>query len=228
MKNNLSTVVLAIGLAVLYILHFSSSSESSDVGSDSIEVQDSSKSDSTDLQVINTADSSFMDSLEIAEYSKVGYLDIAKVVQMCPLLKKDQVKLVNAQKSIKGKQIRYENELQRFIQGKEIEFNNLQKSGLLTQSNADRIQQEVGAKQNEHQSKMISLNKEFNASKEDERRLSETLDFVIGKGLEVINERVKLDYILIEKRELSTVYALNKKNDITDAMIKWINVNGVK
>lgn len=227
MKNNLTTVVLAIGLAVLYILHFSSGS-SEEIVDDVVENSDTTKVDSAAVQLINPVDSSFMDSLEIAEFSKVGYLDIVRLVQMCPSLKKDQDKIVNAQKSIAGKKDKYEDELRQVILAKQAEYENLQKSGLMTQTAAARIQQEVTMKEQEMQQKMSTLNLEFNASKEDEARLSQALQLVIAKGVEIINEKVKLDYILIENRGVSTVYALNKKNDITDAMIKLINSKGVK
>lgn len=227
MKNNLTTVVLAIGLAVLYILHFSSGS-SEEIVDDVVENPDTTKVDSAAVQLINPVDSSFMDSLEIAEFSKVGYLDIVRLVQMCPSLKKDQDKIVNAQKSIAGKKDKYEDELRQVILAKQAEYENLQKSGLMTQTAAARIQQEVTMKEQEMQQKMSTLNLEFNASKEDEARLSQALQLVIAKGVEIINEKVKLDYILIENRGVSTVYALNKKNDITDAMIKLINSKGVK
>lgn len=227
MKNNLTTVVLAIGLAVLYILHFSSGS-SEEIVDDVVENPDTTKVDSAAVQLINPVDSSFMDSLEIAEFSKVGYLDIVRLVQMCPSLKKDQDKIVNAQKRIAGKKDKYEDELRQVILAKQAEYENLQKSGLMTQTAAARIQQEVTMKEQEMQQKMSTLNLEFNASKEDEARLSQALQLVIAKGVEIINEKVKLDYILIENRGVSTVYALNKKNDITDAMIKLINSKGVK
>lgn len=228
MKNNLSTIVLAIGLAVLYILHFSSNGEADVAVDDSTELQDSLKTDSLTAQLINPADSSFMDSLKIAEYSKVGYLDIAMVVQMCPVLKKDQLKVYNVQKSIAGRKDKYEDELRQYMLVKQSEYEKLQNSGLMTQSSAARIQQEVALKEQELQGKMRDLNMEFNTSKEQEAKLSQKLDDLVGRGLEIINKKVKLDYILIEKRELSTVYALNKKNDITEAMIKLINSNGVK
>jgi hypothetical protein len=226
MKNNIATIGLSIGLIVLYILHFSSNYTNNTSGadallSDSLEV-DSSKIDSLAI-LVNIGDSSFLDSLEIAAYSKVGYLSIEEVVFMCPSLKKDQEKIVGIQKSIGAREVSLKTNLQNYLVKKQEEGKELYEKGLLTQSGQQRIEEDAAKKQMEAEEKMKSLAKEFQISKEMEAKFAQKLDVVIGEGLKIINKKLQLDYILIEKRELSTVYKLNDKNNITELMIKIIN-----
>lgn len=230
MKNNIATITLSVGLIVLYILHFTSGTSNSqsvdNIQTDSL-VTDSLLSDSS-LSVINTSDSTLIDSLSVAEYSKVGYLSIEKVVYMCPSLKVDQDKIVSIQKNIGAREIKIKQNLQRLIESKQIEADELKNKGLLTQMGAQRMQEEVYAEQMKSEELMKNLAKEFQASKELEAKFAQRLDVIVGKGLEKINKKLKLDYILIEKGELNTVYALNQKNDITEVMIKLINSKVVK
>tara|TARA_B110000211_G_C14047115_1_gene539521 strand:+ start:1097 stop:1786 length:690 start_codon:yes stop_codon:yes gene_type:complete len=226
MKNNIATIFLSIGLIVLYILHFTSNStnnasDADSIASDSL-VADSSKIDSSAI-LVNLGDSTFLDSLEIASYSKVGYLSIEQVVFMCPSLKKDQDKIVGIQKSIGTREMSLKTNLQNYLVKKQEEGKELYEKGLLTQAGQQRLQEEAAQKQMEAEEKMKSLAKEFQVAKEMEAKFAQKLDDVIGQGLKIINEKLQLDYILIEKRELSTVYALNEKNNITELMIKIIN-----
>ena len=226
MKNNIATITLSVGLIVLYILHFTSgsSNEASKVDSlvsDSL-VADSSKVDSAAV-LVNLGDSTFLDSLDIAAYSKVGYLSIEKVVFMCPTLKKDQDKIVGIQKNIGEREVKIKSDLNQLLVKKQEEGKQLHEKGLLTQAGQQRLQEEAYAAQMASEEKMKNLAKEFQISKELEAKFAQRLDEIIGKGLKKINEKLELDYILIEKRELNTVYALNQKNDITEVMIKIIN-----
>jgi len=226
MKNNIATITLSVGLLVLYILHFTSNS-SNNISEDSLLSNDSLIADSTNVDslavLVDLNDSTFLDSLEIASYSKVGYLSIEKVVFMCPVLKKDQDKIVGIQKRIGEREVKIKTDLNQLLVKKQNEGKELHEKGLLTQSGQQRLQEEVYAAQMDSEEKMKNLAKEFQLSKELEAKFAQRLDEIIGKGLKKINEKLELDYILIEKRELNTVYALNQKNDITEVMIKIIN-----
>ena len=226
MKNNIATVVLFLGLIVLYILHFTSNSSDniSEVTpqlSDSL-IADSSLVDSS-ATFVNLSDSNFLDSLEIASFSKVGYLSIEKVVFMCPALKKDQDEIVRIQKSISEREVKIKTNLNQLLMKKQEEGKELHEKGLLTQSGQQRLEKEAYEAQMEAEIKMKNLTKEFQISKKLEAKFAKRLDEIIGKGLKEINKKLELDYILIEKGELNTVYALNQKNDITEVMIKIIN-----
>jgi len=226
MKNNIATITLSVGLLVLYILHFTSNS-SNNISEDSLLSNDSLIADSTNVDslavLVDLNDSTFLDSLEIASYSKVGYLSIEKVVFMCPVLKKDQDKIVGIQKRIGEREVKIKTDLNQLLVKKQNEGKELHEKGLLTQSGQQRLQEEAYAAQMDSEEKMKNLAKEFQLSKELEAKFAQRLDEIIGKGLKKINEKLELDYILIEKRELNTVYALNQKNDITEVMIKIIN-----
>lgn len=226
MKNNIVTLVLFLGLIILYILHFTSNSSdnTSEVNpqlSDSL-IADSSLVDSS-ATLISLSDSNFLDSLEIASYSKVGYLSIEKVVFMCPTLKKDQDKIIRIQKSISEREVKIKTNLNQLLMKKQGEGKELHEKGLLTQSGQQRLEKEAYDAQMEAERKMKDLTKEFQISKKLEAKFAKRLDEIIGNGLKEINKKLELDYILIEKGELNTVYALNQKNDITEVMIKIIN-----
>ena len=226
MKNNIVTLVLFLGLIILYILHFTSNSSdnTSEVNpqlSDPL-IADSSLVDSS-ATLISLSDSSFLDSLEIASFSKVGYLSIEKVVFMCPALKKDQDEIVRIQKSISEREVKIKTNLNQLLMKKQEEGKELHEKGLLTQSGQQRLEKEAYEAQMEAEIKMKNLTKEFQISKNLEAKFAKRLDEIIGKGLKEINKKLELDYILIEKGELNTVYALNQKNDITEVMIKIIN-----
>ena len=230
MKNNLALIALSVGLIVLYILHFTSVANS-DNPSDLLLVNDSTVNDSILIDssaAFVTGDSTLLDSLNVAEYSKIGYLSIEKVVFMCPTLKVSQDRIVRIQKDIGAREIKIKQSLQKLIERKQVEVEELKTKGLLTQMGAQRMQEEVYREQMKSEEQMKTLAKEFQASKELEAKFAQRLDIIIGKGLEKINEKMELDYILIEKRELNTVYALNQKNDITQVMIKLINSKVVK
>jgi len=230
MKNNIATIALSIGLVVLYILHFTSGT-SGDTISNGALLNDSTANDSTLIDstaVFSIGDSTLLDSLNIAEYSKVGYLSIEKVVYMCPTLKVDQDRIVRIQKDIGAREITIKQGLQKLIERKQVEAEELKAKGLLTQMGAQSMQEEVYGAQMKAEDQMKNLAQEFQASKELEAKFAKRLDEIIGKGLDKINKKMELDYILIEKRELNTVYALNEKNDITEVMIKLINSKVVK
>lgn len=222
MKNNLVSAVLALGLIVLYFLHFSEGKK--DVSSeDKIEqVNDSTSVDSL-ATVVELGDSSFLDSLRIAEYSKVGYLDIEQVVAKCPSLRVVQEKIYRDQQSIAVKERDIKVRIQKLVLSKQKEAKDLEDMGLLTQAKYESLQAELGRAQQEGEQQMANLQEDFTQLTDVQNKFSKKLDNIIGKGIEKINEQVKLDYILIEKREMNNVYALNKKNDITDVMIKYIN-----
>ena len=226
MKNNIATITLSVGLLVLYILHFTSNSANSISKGTSL-VNDSLSADSSYVDslavLVDLSDSTFLDSLEIASYSKVGYLSIEKVVFMCPILKKDQDRIAGIQKRIGERELKIKTDLNQLLVKKQNEGKELHEKGLLTQSGQQLLQEEAYAAQMDSEEKMKNLAKEFQLSKELEAKFAQRLDEIIGKGLKKINEKLELDYILIEKRELNTVYALNQKNDITEVMIKIIN-----
>ena len=142
---------------------------------------------------------------------------------MCPALKKDQDKIVGIQKRIGEREVKIKTDLNQLLVKKQNEGKELHEKGLLTQSGQQRLQEEAYAAQMDSEEKMKNLAKEFQMSKELEAKFAQRLDEIIGKGLKKINKKLELDYILIEKRELNTVYALNQKNDITEVMIKIIN-----
>lgn len=222
MKNNLVSTVLGIGLVILYFLHFSANNKEISTIDEDVVLTDSIAVDSS-ATIISVGDSTLFDSLTIAEYSKVGYLDIVLVVAQCPSLRKIQEKIGQDQQRIAQKERSIKTKVQKIAIAKQEEAQKLDKLGMMTQGKMQSMQEEVMIAQQEGEQQMAGLEREFEQLKLAEAKFSQKLDNIIAKGLDIINKKVKLDYILIEKRELNTVYALNKKNDITDIMIQYIN-----
>ena len=99
MKNNVIIGVLSLAIVVLYILQFSSPKIQNGSAENKEEVSDSLQTDSS-TTLVSMADDSFLDSLKEADYSRIGFINMFKVVSECPKFKKDIERLEKKQLSL--------------------------------------------------------------------------------------------------------------------------------
>lgn len=225
MKKNGLNVVLLLGLIILYILHFTNSPSNNITEEvENIEIPDSLVNDSAKNNTVKIlSDSSMLDTLKEAQYSRIGFINMFKVVKECPNLLKDQEELdkrkenlSNRERQLQINQVNYEEE-------KKKELEKLDANGLLDQATYQTIMNEVGLKRQEAQAELQKLQPKLESIQKFALKVSQKREKIVSDALEILNKKMKLDYVLVEAGTMTNVYPLSDKNDITDLLIKVIN-----
>lgn len=230
MKNNLTTGLLAIGLAVLYILHFTSSPSTGGSEPQEIVAGDTNQVDSLPEAPI-VIDTTFLEQLKEAEYSKVGYLDLWELVRNCPVLKVDAERIEKKQGNIIREKNGIEQQFNDYRVRKTKELKDKYDINLLTESEYQNAQNELQVRGEKAQEELRLLALRNQKLEAEAMKVAEKRQNIIKSNLDELNKVVKLDYILVKEQANSSVYALNEdnpKNNITDDLVKLINSNSVK
>ena len=156
MKNNLIIGVLSLAIIVLYILQFSSPKIQNDTIENKEEVSDSLKTDSSTV-LVSVADNSFLDSLKEADYSRIGFINMFKVVNECPELKKDIELLEKQQLSLQRQETQIYKDFEAYRIKKEQELKSMQEKGLLDQMTYQMELKQMQQKQAEAEQKVLNL-----------------------------------------------------------------------
>ena len=220
MKNNILSIIALIAVSILYILHFSNE-ESNEISIDSPSsptlINDSSS------QVTEIIDSLSVDSLEAASFSRVGVLDVLEVLEGCPVLAKTYKKNQAELKSLQQKQYNIEKNLYDYKAIKQKEIDEKQSNGTLLPSVVEYEQKVLYQKSIEAEQAINSLQPLFEKLQEKESKNGAERNKIIKKAIDLVNEQLKLDFILVNNGTMNNVIPLSDKNNITDIIITTIN-----
>lgn len=223
MKNNLFNGILAIGLIVLYALHFSSTGISSDNEDINISV-DSTKVDSS-ASMLSLSDTSSLDSLKEADYSRVGVLDILVVVDQCPILSKKFNQTRKQLKALQNKKYSIEKELYDYQAMKQKELETKEANGTLIPAIVQYEEKILYQKAGEADQAIKALQPKLERIQKAEQKNGIERDRIIKEAVDEINGELKLDYILVNNGTMTNVIPVSDKNNITKYIIQKINNN---
>ena len=220
MKNNILSIIALIAVSILYILHFSNE-QSNEISIDSPSsptlINDSSS------QLTEIIDSLSVDSLEAASFSRVGVLDVLEVLEGCPVLAKTYKKNQAELKSLQQKQYNIEKNLYDYKAIKQKEIDEKQSNGTLLPSVVEYEQKVLYQKSIEAEQAINSLQPLFEKLQEKESKNGAERNKIIKKAIDLVNEQLKLDFILVNNGTMNNVIPLSDKNNITDIIITTIN-----
>jgi Skp family chaperone for outer membrane proteins len=222
MKNKLPFGILTIAVVVLYILHFSSSPTLTSLDRNQVKNVDSLKIDSS-AKVISLSDTSLLDSLEEAEFSRVGFINMFKVVDQCPTLKKDIQLLEQKQMSLQKKETQIYKDFDAYRSKKEQDLKAMQDKGLLDQMTYQMEIKQMQEKQAEAEQKVLALKPKAENLQKSQLKITQKRNNIIQNALAKINKQLKLDFVLVQDGMNTSVFPLNAKNDITNQIILVVN-----
>ncbi len=223
MKNNLFTGILAIGLIVLYALHFSDNEISTD--NEEINISsDSTKIDSS-ASILSLSDTSSLDSLKEADYSRVGVLDILVVVDQCPILSKKFNQTRKQLKALQNKKYSIEKELYDYQAMKQKELETKEANGTLIPAVVQYEEKILYQKAGEADQAIKALQPKLERIQKAEQKNGIERDRIIKEAVDEINGELKLDYILVNNGTMTNVIPVSDKNNITKYIIQKINNN---
>lgn len=223
MKINLFNGILAIGLIVLYALHFSTTGISSDNEDINISV-DSTKVDSS-ASMLSLSDTSSLDSLKEADYSRVGVLDILVVVDQCPILSKKFNQTRKQLKALQNKKYSIEKELYDYQAMKQKELETKEANGTLIPAIVQYEEKILYQKAGEADQAIKALQPKLERIQKAEQKNGIERDRIIKEAVDEINGELKLDYILVNNGTMTNVIPVSDKNNITKYIIQKINNN---
>ena len=220
MKSNILSIVALVATFILYILHFTNDS-SSNVELDKPVME--AKIDSLKNQSTLVKDSLSLDSLETASFSRVGVLDVFDVIEGCPVLAKTFKKNQAELKSLQQRQYNIEKNLYDYQEAKQKELTEKQSKGTLLPSVLEYEQKELYQKSIEAEQAIKSLQPLFIKLQERETKNGAERNKIIKKAIDIVNNQLKLDYILVNNGTMNNVIPLSDTNNITNVIISTIN-----
>lgn len=220
MKSNILSIVALVATFILYILHFTNDS-SSNVELDKPVME--AKIDSLKNQSTLVKDSLSLDSLEIASFSRVGVLDVFDVIEGCPVLAKTFKKNQAELKSLQQRQYNIEKNLYDYQEAKQKELTEKQSKGTLLPSVLEYEQKVLYQKSIEAEQAIKGLQPLFIKLQERETKNGAERNKIIKKAIDIVNNQLKLDYILVNNGTMNNVIPLSDTNNITNVIISTIN-----
>ena len=222
MKNNIALGILGTAVLILYILQFKSPVSTTSADADKVEIADSTSIDSS-ASIVTLSDSTFLDSLKEADYSRIGLINMFKVVDQCPMLKKDIQVLEKKQINLQRKEAQIYKDFEAYRQKKERDLKLMQEQGLLDQMTYQMELKQMGEKQAEAEQKVLALKPKAEELQKSQMTITQKRNDIVQKALDKINEKLQLDFVLVQDGMNTSVFPLNAKNDITDQIILVVN-----
>ncbi|MBK22162.1 MAG: hypothetical protein CMP63_07645 [Flavobacteriales bacterium] len=222
MKNNVIIGILTLAIIVLYILQFSSPKIQNNTIENKEEGSDSLKTDSSAV-LVSVLDNSYLDSLKEADYSRIGFINMFKVVSECPELKKDIELLEKQQLSLQRQETQIYKDFEAYRIKKEQELKSMQEKGLLDQMTYQMELKQMQQKQVEAEQKVLNLKPKAEKLQKAQLKITEKRNNTVQKALDKINKKLQLDFVLVQDGMNTSVFPLNAKNDITDQIILVVN-----
>jgi len=222
MKNNVIIGVLSLAIVVLYILQFSSPKIQNGSAENKEEVSDSLQTDSS-TTLVSIADDSFLDSLKEADYSRIGFINMFKVVSECPKFKKDIERLEKQQLSLQRQEAQIYKDFEAYRIKKEQELKSMQEKGLLDQMTYQMELKQMQQKQAEAEQNVIKLKPKAENLQKSQIKITKDRNDIVQKALDKINKKLQLDFVLVQDGMNTSFFPLNAKNDITDQIILVVN-----
>ena len=106
---------------------------------------------------------------------------------------------------------------------KQKEIDEKQSNGTLLQSVVEYEQKVLYQKSIEAEQAINSLQPLFEKLQEKESKNGAERNKIIKKAIDLVNEQLKLDFILVNNGTMNNVIPLSDKNNITDIIITTIN-----
>ena len=222
MKNNLIVGILAIAVIVLYVLQFTSPRVQNAITEVEEKASDSLTIDSS-TALVSIGDTSFLDSLKEADYSRIGFINMFKVVTECPRLKKDIESLEKKQLNLQKQEAQIYQDFEAYRRKKEQELKSMQEKGLLDQMTYQMELKQMQQKQAEAEQKVMNLKPKAENLQKSQIKITQKRNDVVQKALDKINKKLQLDFVLVQDGMNTSVFPLNAKNDITDQIILVVN-----
>ena len=222
MKNNLVVGILTISVIVLYILQFTSHNTQNTTSEVEEQTLDSLKTDSSATSV-SMGDTSFLDSLKKANYSRIGFINMFKVVSKCPKLKRDIEFLEKKQISLQKEEAQIYQDFEVYKRKKEQELKSMQEKGLLDQMTYQMELKQMQQKQAEAEQNVNKLKPKVENLQKSQIKITQKRNDIVQKALDKINIKLQLDFVLVQDGMNTSVIPLNAKNDITDQIILVVN-----
>ena len=222
MKNNLIIGILSVAVIVLYVLQFTSPSVQNTITEVEEQASDSLKIDSS-TALVSIGDTSFLDSLKQADYSRIGFINMFKVVTECPKLKKDIESLEKKQLNLQKQEAQIYQDFEAYRRKKEQELKSMQEKGLLDQMTYQMELKQMQQKQAEAEQKVMNLKPRAENLQKSQIKITQKRNDVVQKALDKINKKLQLDFVLVQDGMNTSVFPLNAKNDITDQIILVVN-----
>lgn len=222
MKNNLIIGILSVAVIVLYMLQFTSPNVQNTIKEVEEQASDSLKTDSS-TALVSIGDTSFLDSLKEADYSRIGFINMFKVVTECPRLKKDIESLEKKQLSLQKQEAQIYQDFEAYRRKKEQELKSMQEKGLLDQMTYQMELKQMQQKQADAEQKVMNLKPKAENLQKSQMKITQKRNDVVQKALDKINKKLQLDFVLVQDGMNTSVFPLNAKNDITDQIILVVN-----
>ena len=222
MKNNLIIGILSVAVIVLYVLQFTSPNVQNTIKEVEEQASDSLKTDSS-TALVSIGDTSFLDSLKEADYSRIGFINMFKVVTECPRLKKDIESLEKKQVSLQKQEAQIYQDFEAYRRKKEQELKSMQEKGLLDQMTYQMELKQIQQKQADAEQKAMNLKPKAENLQKSQMKITQKRNDVVQKALDKINKKLQLDFVLVQDGMNTSVFPLNAKNDITDQIILVVN-----
>lgn len=222
MKNNLIIGILSVAVIVLYVLQFTSPNVQNTIKEVEEQASDSLKTDSS-TALVSIGDTSFLDSLKEADYSRIGFINMFKVVTECPRLKKDIESLEKKQLSLQKQEAQIYQDFEAYRRKKEQELKSMQEKGLLDQMTYQMELKQMQQKQADAEQKVMNLKPKAENLQKSQMKITQKRNDVVQKALDKINKKLQLDFVLVQDGMNTSVFPLNAKNDITDQIILVVN-----
>lgn len=222
MKNNLIIGILSVAVIVLYVLQFTSPNVQNTIKEVEEQASDSLKTDSS-TALVSIGDTSFLDSLKEADYSRIGFINMFKVVTECPRLKKDIESLEKKQLNLQKQEAQIYQDFEAYRRKKEQELKSMQEKGLLDQMTYQMELKQMQQKQADAEQKVMNLKPKAENLQKSQMKITQKRNDVVQKALDKINKKLQLDFVLVQDGMNTSVFPLNAKNDITDQIILVVN-----
>ena len=222
MKNNLIIGILSVAVIVLYVLQFTSPSVQNTITEVEEQASDSLEIDSS-TALVSIGDTSFLDSLKQADYSRIGFINMFKVVTECPKLKKDIESLEKKQLNLQKQEAQIYQDFEAYRRKKEQELKSMQEKGLLDQMTYQMELKQMQQKQADAEQKVMNLKPKAENLQKSQMKITQKRNDVVQKALDKINKKLQLDFVLVQDGMNTSVFPLNAKNDITDQIILVVN-----
>ncbi len=222
MKNNIVIGILSFAVIILYILHFSSPSSSNSINQSDPKPLDSAEVESS-TSLVSIEDTLLIDSLKEADYSRIGFINMFKVVDQCPLLKKDIQSLEQKQIKLQKQESQIYKDFETYRIKKEQELKSMQEKGLLDQMTYQMELKQMQQKQAEAEQKVLALKPKAENLQKSQIKITQKRNDIVQKALDKINKKLQLDFVLVQDGMNTSVFPLNAKNDITDQIILVVN-----
>ena len=137
--------------------------------------------------------------------------------------KKDIQVLEKKQINLQRKEAQIYKDFEAYRQKKERDLKLMQEQGLLDQMTYQMELKQMGEKQAEAEQKVLALKPKAEELQKSQMTITQKRNDIVQKALDKINEKLQLDFVLVQDGMNTSVFPLNAKNDITDQIILVVN-----